>query len=194
MLIAFEGADGVGKSTLARLLAEELGRIGECVYTKEPAQTVAGDEIRRRLADNKPIGVDLYHRDRMDHVRHEIMPALSDGKTVVCDRYFYTTAVYQSQTDNDMQEILATNRSFAPEPNVVVFVDCSLEQSFIRLSLKAKDRYERDVRFQAEVRRKYRLLLENAIQNRSPCFNAPVVIVDGAQPPVVSLSNILNRI
>jgi dTMP kinase len=100
--IALEGGEGVGKSTQAKLLADELERRGIAVeLTREPGGTPGAEAIRALLLD--PPGDDwtarsealLFAAARADHVAHRIRPALEAGKWVVCDRFLDSTRAYQ---------------------------------------------------------------------------------------------------
>lgn len=99
MLIAFEGGEGTGKSTQARLLADRLG--DRAVLTYQPGATAVGAAIRRILLDPGTVGlVDraealLMAADRAQHVAEVIRPALADGRVVVCDRYIGSSLAYQ---------------------------------------------------------------------------------------------------
>ena len=87
--IALEGGEGSGKSTQARLLADELG----AVATYEPGDTAVGAAIRALLLDPATSGLDdraealLMAADLAQHAREVIRPALASGRHVVCDRY-----------------------------------------------------------------------------------------------------------
>jgi len=99
--IVFEGPDGSGKTTQAELLFERLKAEGIfCILTEEPGATREGRIIRNILLNPElSIGpkteLFLFLADRADHVQKIIVPALAEGKTVVCSRYFYSTLVYQ---------------------------------------------------------------------------------------------------
>jgi dTMP kinase len=99
VLIALEGGEGTGKSTQARRLAERLGP--DTVLTFQPGATDIGTSIRRILLDPATKGLDLRAEallmaaDRAQHVAEVIRPALADGRTVVTDRYLYSSIAYQ---------------------------------------------------------------------------------------------------
>lgn len=101
-LITFEGIDGCGKSTQMRLVEQYLLEQGApVVSTREPGGTELGKKIRSALLDGGPGSVEplaellLYAADRAHHVRRIIMPALAEGKTVLSDRFYDATTVYQ---------------------------------------------------------------------------------------------------
>lgn len=102
LFVVFEGGDGAGKTTQARLLADwarEAGR--EVVLTREPGEGPVGERIRAILLD--PATGDLspraeallYSADRAHHVDTVIRPALERGALVICDRYIDSTLAYQ---------------------------------------------------------------------------------------------------
>ncbi|HHS96579.1 MAG TPA: dTMP kinase [Chloroflexi bacterium] len=102
MLITFEGPEGSGKTTQARLLAEHLREKGYgVVLTREPGGTPIGDQIRRILHDPDNVGmyawaeVFLYTASRAQLVAEVIRPALAAGKLVICDRFYDSTLAYQ---------------------------------------------------------------------------------------------------
>lgn len=113
--IALEGGEGVGKSTQAKLLAEELARRGIAVeLTREPGGTPGAEAIRALLLDPPGDGWTaeaealLFAAARADHVARRIRPALTAGKWVVCDRFLDSTRAYQGGGGGlDDDEILA---------------------------------------------------------------------------------------
>lgn len=102
MFITFEGVEGSGKSTQAKLLAELLIKMGHKVtHTREPGWGELGELIRRVILDERDLELDpfselcLFCADRAQHVRDFIKPKLQEGEIVICDRYFDSTVVYQ---------------------------------------------------------------------------------------------------
>jgi len=102
MLITFEGIEGCGKSTQAKLLHEFLLASGhDAVLTREPGWGHMGKLIRALILDERELELDpvaelcLFCADRAQHVRDYIAPSLKEGKLVICDRYFDSTVVYQ---------------------------------------------------------------------------------------------------
>lgn len=99
--IVLEGPDGSGKTTQAQRLYQRLKADGmPCILTEEPGATREGRIIRNILLNpelkiSPKTELFLFLADRANHVQKVIEPALSDGKTVVCSRYFYSTLVYQ---------------------------------------------------------------------------------------------------
>lgn len=101
IFISFEGGEGAGKSTQARLLAEALREAGrEVVLTREPGGTGGAEAIRKLLLDPEtvlaPLADTLLHfAARADHVAQVIAPALRRGAIVICDRFTDSTLAYQ---------------------------------------------------------------------------------------------------
>lgn len=125
--IAVEGADGTGKSTQARLLAERLGAL----FTREPGGTPLGERIRALVLD--PSGdppVDraealLMAAARAQHVAEVVEPALAAGRDVVSDRYVASSVAYQGHGRGlGAEAVMAVNR-FATDdlqPDLVVLI------------------------------------------------------------------------
>lgn len=100
--IAFEGGEGAGKSTQARLLAAALEQRGiACVVTREPGGTPGAEAIRALLLGTEGEGWNpraealLFAAARSDHVERLIKPAMAAGKWVICDRYVDSSRAYQ---------------------------------------------------------------------------------------------------
>jgi dTMP kinase len=114
--IVFEGGEGAGKSTQARLLADALRERGlEVVLTREPGGTEGAEAIRRLLLDPAGPGWEpeaealLFAAARSDHVARLIRPALERGAWVICDRFIDSTRAYQGGggglSDEDILEL-----------------------------------------------------------------------------------------
>jgi len=102
LFVTFEGLEGCGKSTQAKMLFNFLNKKGiPVIETKEPGGTKIGDEIRKILLDQKNNGMDykaemlLFLASRSENVRLNIIPALEKGETVLSDRFFDSTTAYQ---------------------------------------------------------------------------------------------------
>jgi len=102
MFITLEGIEGSGKTTqVARLVDFLEGKGLECIATRQPGGTLIGENIRSILLDPASKALEptaellLYMADRAQHIHELIRPCLMDGKTVVCDRYYDATVVYQ---------------------------------------------------------------------------------------------------
>jgi dTMP kinase len=138
-LIALEGIDGTGKSTQCALLANYLESVGyPVVRLREPTQGVWGQKIRKILTEGRgdvtPEEELLYFiNDRKEDVEQNIAPALEQGKIVLIDRYYYSTAAYQGALGFDPVKIIDDNEAFAPRPNLLFVIQGSLDESFRRI-------------------------------------------------------------
>lgn len=140
MLITFEGVDGSGKSTQAKLLYQRLSieediSQNNCILTREPGGTVFAEEVRKLLCADASANIDafttllLYLTARRDHYIKKIKPALLAKKVVICDRFIDSTVVYQgyvmgldSQLLQQMHDLLFTKR-FYPDLTFVLQLD-----------------------------------------------------------------------
>jgi dTMP kinase len=127
LLIAVEGIDGAGKTTIAALLAQFFGERGiPCAISKEPTGLKWGTEMRNSAAEGRLTLEDelrLFILDRSDHVERAIRPALEEECVVILDRYYWSTAAYQGARGANVAEIIAANEAFAPKPDLWLLLD-----------------------------------------------------------------------
>jgi dTMP kinase len=138
ILIAFEGIDGAGKTTQVGLLSEFFRDTGEpFVSSKEPTDGPWGKKIRQSATNGRLSPADELHaltEDRKEHVHNLICPALKEGKTVILDRYFYSTIAYQgTQPGQSAENIAKTMFDIAVEPDVVIVIDVPPEIGLYRI-------------------------------------------------------------
>lgn len=102
VFITLEGPDGSGKSTMIKLIGDYLEDKGiDFIITREPGGTLIGEEIRNIILDNKNTNMSpetealLYAASRGQHVHEKIIPALEEGKVVLCDRFLLSSLAYQ---------------------------------------------------------------------------------------------------
>ena len=143
MFIVFEGIDGAGKTTQIELLAQKLRDAGLDPYvTAEPTGMETGKAIRRVLSGAVPKTptqvAAMFVQDRIDHnvdPTEGIEVLLTQGKAIICDRYYYSSLAYQgSLTDFDW--VMAANCD-CPEirkPDLCIFLDLSPEESMKRIT------------------------------------------------------------
>lgn len=157
-LLVIEGIDGGGKSTLQRALAAWCRAQGHTVVTsREPTDGPHGKALRQsaiagRLSPEAEL--DLFLKDRAEHVATLIRPALARGEVVILDRYYFSTAAYQGARGLDPQAIIAANEAFAPTPNLVLLLDLDPAAGHVRIGQRgtALDDFE-GATYLAEVRR-----------------------------------------
>lgn len=172
--IAFEGGEGAGKSTQARLLAAALAERGiDCVVTREPGGTPGAEAIRQLL-----LGLDgegwhpraealLFAAARSDHVERLIRPALERGQWVICDRFVDSSRAYQGGggglTDADVMALHGVG-SEGLLPDLTVLIEVSPEEVAARLALRDADGSDRiggrDAAYHARVAAAFARLAE----------------------------------
>ena len=113
VFLTFEGIDGSGKSTQARLLADHLRQKGhDVVLTREPGGSVGAEAIRALLVEGDPdrwsaeTEILLFTAARRDHLEKTILPALAAGKTVISDRFADSTRVYQGAARAELRDVV----------------------------------------------------------------------------------------
>jgi dTMP kinase len=135
--VVFEGVDGAGKSTQARRLGEQLTARGETVVlSREPTMGQYGKQLRAsaqtgRLSIEEEL--ELFLKDRREHVEKLILPRLRAGDVVIVDRYYFSTAAYQGARGLDPQELMRRNEEFAPEPDLLLMFDLPVEDGLTRV-------------------------------------------------------------
>ena len=139
-LIVLEGVDGSGKSFHAEELTHWLKEQGKAaLHTKEPSRGPIGLLLRKYLKEDALPLVDalLFTADRAEHLEKEIQPAIEAGKIVVCERYVYSTIVYQAAQGLDWNWLKELN-SFAPKPDLTLLIDLRPDIAVKRTSTKEK--------------------------------------------------------
>ena len=163
--IVFDGGEGCGKSTQARLAREKLEMSGVSVLAvHDPGATRIGQMIREILLDpsNNDMAMRcemlLYMASRAQMMVETILPALNDGKVVISDRFVSSTLAYQlggdGLTANDIRQV-AEIAIKGRWPDVTMILDMPAERSIARVT-RAKDRIEqRPIEYHRQVRENY---------------------------------------
>jgi len=163
LFITFEGIEGCGKSTQARMLKGFLIKEGKRVFlTREPGGPKISEEIREILlsVDNKEMlpqtEVLLYMASRSQHTGEWIIPELEKGKVVISDRYYDSTFAYQGAARKINGKLIDTIRRYATfglVPDITFLVDLPEEIGLSRILAKDADRLEQEsIEFHKRVR------------------------------------------
>ncbi len=144
LLIVFEGIDGTGKSTQINLLEGFLKeKRFQVTMTREPTEGRFGQRIRELYQNRQAVTLEkeleLFLSDRREHVESLITPSLENGRIVLCDRYFLSTAAYQGAAGLDPLKIIEQNR-FAPDPDLAFILEIDVEESIKRITINRGDR------------------------------------------------------
>ncbi len=162
IFITFEGPEGSGKSTMVKVAARYFRKQGCAVLLlREPGGTAISEAIREILLDRKNLRMKpatelfLYLAARAQIVREKIMPALDQGKVVICDRYHDSTVVYQGSAGTLSSEVIDYCGEFAKgglEPKDTFLFDVEVEEGLKRAG--RTDRMEnKPLHFHEKVRR-----------------------------------------
>ncbi len=144
-LIVFEGVDGTGKSTQIGLLKQYLEEQGKEVVTSfEPTHGEWGRRVRAAAASGQRLEVqkevEYLLRDRREHVQKVILPALTEGKWVLLDRYYPSMMAYQGATGEDVEEIRRRNEAFAPAPDMAIWLDIPVQEALRRVQNRGREK------------------------------------------------------
>lgn len=186
MFLSFEGIDGSGKSTQARLLADHLRAQGrDVVLTREPGGSPGAEEIRALVLQGDPdrwsaeTEILLFTAARRDHMERTILPALEAGKVVICDRFADSTRMYQGLSRGDLRGIVDElhRLMIGREPDLTLLIDMDPATGLAR----AKGRQGTEERFedfgaglQEQMRAGFLALAQE--------FRQRFRVIDGARP------------
>lgn len=185
--ISFEGIDGAGKSTQAKLLADHLAQKGiECVLTREPGGSTGAEEIRELLVSGDPgrwspeTEILLFTAARRDHLERTILPALDDGKLVITDRFADSTRIYQGVVRSELGETVNAlhDLMIQKDPDLTIIIDMDPDVSLSRGLARgnSEERFEKfGADFQHQLKRGFLNLAKN---NPERCK-----VVDGNRSP-----------
>lgn len=153
LFLTFEGIDGSGKSTQARLLAESLRAEGrDVVLTREPGGSPGAEEIRALVLQGAPdrwsaeTEILLFTAARRDHLERTIRPALAAGKIVISDRFADSTRMYQGLSRGDLRALVDKlhDLMIGVEPDLTFLIDMDPETGLSRALSRqtAEERFE----------------------------------------------------
>ena len=184
--ITLEGPDGSGKSTVAEIICDKLKADGyEVVHTREPGGIAISEDIRNIILDPKNTMMDaktealLYAASRRQHLVEKVLPAVKQGKIVICERFVDSSLAYQGFGRRiGMDEVLSINL-FAIDnayPDMTIYLDVDEQVGLDRLKDRAfKDRLDQEsIDFHHRVKQGYKEVL-----NR---FKDRISIIDASQP------------
>jgi dTMP kinase len=165
LFITFEGGEGCGKSTQSELLLKKFEQQNiPAVLTHEPGGTALGNELRKALKKKRGSFISpqaelfLVAASRAQLVAELIRPALEEGKVVICDRFTYSTLVYQGYGRGLKLSFVETVNSIATQnlkSDLTILLDISPEQGLAR-KRSLRDRFElEDLSFHRRVREGY---------------------------------------
>jgi len=168
MIIAIEGIDGAGKTTIVKFLTKELKRRGyDVISFKEPTESEWGRKIKSSTFKDRSFNPEdelkLFLKDREWNVEHNILPALKAGKIVIMDRYYYSTIAYQGARGIDIKKICKLNEKF-PKPDLVIILDIKPETALERIRRRGDkpNRFE-DLEYLRKVREIFLSLKNNVV-------------------------------
>jgi len=197
VFITFEGIEGCGKSTQAKLLCQWfLDRGREVVLTREPGGTPAAEELREFILKEReeyfpPFSeLALYIAARGFHTENLIKPALKEGAVVICDRFSDSTLAYQGYgrgLNTKLIEEMDREATGGLKPDVTFLLDLPVEVAFERIKGRKKDRLESEsLEFHKRVRKGF---LEIAEREKDR-----VVVIDGAKSPEEVFKEVLKAL
>ena len=182
MLINLEGIDGCGKSTQSQFLMGEFEKNNEkTILLKEPTNGKYGRKLWEMLsgkieATTEEI-LELFVRDRKEHVDQKINPALNEGKIVLMDRYYYSTMAYQAAAGIDVKRIRKDNE-FAPKPDIVLVFDLPADLAMKRVrGHSVADVFEKEEHLE-KVRKAYLHLEDDPLVRIIDATRTPEEIFD----------------
>ncbi|HID91661.1 TPA: dTMP kinase [Candidatus Peregrinibacteria bacterium] len=202
MFIVFEGPDGSGTSTQAKILAKNLEKKGLKVFTTaEPSKNILGKVLREALQKKYELSPKafqlLFFADREQHVQNEVLPALARGEIVICERYNWSSIAF-GVSEKVERKFLENLSSRFIEPDHTFFMNISAEKSLERVVLRGEklEHFETSEKLKIVQEVMLNLAEQSAFTKRSTILNATDSIETIAQniemilTPMLFLQNI----
>ena len=181
--ISFEGIDGCGKSTQAKILSTKLTDCGNKVLlTREPGGSEGAEEIRNLLLKGNPdrwsaeTELLLFTAARRDHLERTILPALESGTTVICDRFSDSTRVYQGVTRGDLRDLVdkLDDAMIPRQPEITILIDLDPNIGLTR----ALERSNTEARFE-DFGLEMQIKLREGFLSLANEFPKRIMVIDG---------------
>ncbi|MFG6117426.1 dTMP kinase [Halobacillus sp. MO56] len=187
LFITFEGGEGAGKTSVLQALSKELHQKGyDVLATREPGGIEIAEKIRQIILDPAHTAMDgrtealLYAAARRQHLVEKVLPALKQGKIVLCDRFVDSSLAYQGHARGlGIEEVFQINQ-FAIEncmPDVTLFFDISPEEGLQRIAAnKGREQNRLDLEnldFHQSVYEAYQILIRK--------FPERIHVIDASQ-------------
>ena len=171
MFITFEGGEGSGKTSVIKRIEEKLIKMNyEVLVTREPGGSVVAEQIRKIILDSKNTSITtetealLFAASRTQHLEEIVLPALKEGKIVLCDRYVDSSLAYQAYARDLGFDFVLSANSYALKhlPELTFYLDVLPEIGLKRISerddLNRLDKERKS--FHEKVRQGYLKVLE----------------------------------
>lgn len=197
--ITIEGPDGSGKTTVTHEVVERLKLEGvDVIHTREPGGIDIAEQIRDIILNPKNTNMDaktealLYAASRRQHLVEKVIPAINEGKLVICERFIDSSLAYQGAgREIGIDAVYEMNR-FAIEdlmPHLTIFIDVLPEVGIHRINKNRMDKDRLDMEGSEFHKRVYEGY--NEVKER---FKDRIIVVDGHQPLDVVIDEVYSII